>query len=86
MNIPEKDIKEMNGEEIEALIKSLYIKAKNIEPDTALKMALEAENHEEKKFFTYIAYMNLENYPEEQTERAFCGRMLRIIKKMEEAK
>ena len=83
MSITENEIREMSGEGIEALIKSLYIKARNIEPDTALKMALEADNQEEKRFFTYIAYMNLENYPEEQTAAHFRSRMIEIFKKME---
>lgn len=44
----------MNNEE-----KSLFERAIAIDPDDALKAALEAESTEEKSFFTYIASMNL---------------------------
>lgn len=40
--------------------KSLYERAIAVDPDEALRMAMEAKDTEEKRFFTYIADMNLQ--------------------------
>lgn len=40
--------------------KRLYERAIAVDPDDALRMAMEAKDTEEKRFFTFIADMNLQ--------------------------
>ena len=48
--------------------KDLYEKAKAVDPDEALRMALEAKSTEEKSFFTFIASMNLHRRAGEEVQ------------------
>lgn len=47
-------------EDKEALGKSLFEQAMATDPDEALRMALEATETEEKRFYTFIADMTLQ--------------------------
>lgn len=46
--------------------KSLYELAIAVDPDDALRMAMEAKDTEEKRFFTFIADMNLQRRDREE--------------------
>lgn len=53
-------------EDMMALGKSLYERAVALDPDVALRMAMEATDTEEKRFYTYIADMNLQRRSNEE--------------------
>ena len=52
--------------------KSLYERAVAVDPDDALRMALEAKDTEEKLFFTYIADMNLQRRSIEEFQKCIA--------------
>lgn len=50
----------MRFEDLKAEARNFYEVARTLDPDDVLRMALEANNTEEKKFFAFVALMNLE--------------------------
>lgn len=50
----------MKFEDLKAEARNFYEVARMLDPDDVLRMALEADNTEEKKFYTFVAMMNLE--------------------------
>jgi len=59
--------KDLNSfEEVDAGFRRIYGIARALNPNDALRMALEADDTEEKRFYTYIATMNLDRRHEEE--------------------
>lgn len=46
-------------------LKKLYEIAREIEPNKALRLVMQADNDEERKFYAYIANMNLQRRQKE---------------------
>lgn len=54
--------------------KSLFEQAMAVDPDDALRMALQAKETEEKRFFTFIADMTLQRRDREEFQKRLAQR------------